>query len=174
MPLLKRESSESTAINCSWHKRKTELEMRGIEPRASRMQSERSTIWATSPLELYPKIMWSLQNCPVPVVGSDEPLRKERVPFSVDSEVWSSCKCFAWFHRHNETDVTIHLVTSPSVQAVQPTTRGVTRPRPRRRGVTHWSFLAASKQPDATPRSSRPQRTWRPVHDFNWNKFTNR
>jgi hypothetical protein len=26
--------------------------MRGIEPRASRMQSERSTIWATSPNEL--------------------------------------------------------------------------------------------------------------------------
>ena len=26
------------------------MEMRGIEPRASRMQSERSTIWATSPL----------------------------------------------------------------------------------------------------------------------------
>ena len=25
------------------------MEMRGIEPRTSRMQSERSTIWATSP-----------------------------------------------------------------------------------------------------------------------------
>lgn len=30
---------------------KKRLEMRGIEPRASRMQSERSTIWATSPFE---------------------------------------------------------------------------------------------------------------------------
>ena len=27
--------------------------MRGIEPRASRMQSERSTIWATSPFGFY-------------------------------------------------------------------------------------------------------------------------
>ena len=26
-----------------------DLEMRGIDPRTSRMQSERSTIWATSP-----------------------------------------------------------------------------------------------------------------------------
>ena len=29
--------------------KKTELEMRGIDPRTSRMLSERSTIWATSP-----------------------------------------------------------------------------------------------------------------------------
>ena len=30
------------------------MEMRGIEPRASRMQSGRSTIWATSPFILVP------------------------------------------------------------------------------------------------------------------------
>ena len=29
------------------------MEMRGIEPRASRMQSERSTIWATSPFAYF-------------------------------------------------------------------------------------------------------------------------
>ena len=31
----------------------TQMEMRGIEPRASRMQSERSTIWAASPFAAY-------------------------------------------------------------------------------------------------------------------------
>ena len=30
-----------------------QMEMRGIEPRASRMQSERSTMWATSPFAYF-------------------------------------------------------------------------------------------------------------------------
>ena len=32
---------------------KCQMEMRGIEPHASRMLSERSTIWATSPIGFY-------------------------------------------------------------------------------------------------------------------------
>ena len=40
---------KENSFPCGWHCKKIQLENRGIDPRASRMRIERSTIWASSP-----------------------------------------------------------------------------------------------------------------------------
>ena len=61
------------------------MEMRGIEPRTSRMQSERSTVWATSPCEIWIKHKQHVVLVQEPSIAK------------VITEPWSSCGWYEQF-----------------------------------------------------------------------------